>query len=395
MGPDRFMLLAVAYLLGSKRRSQREVAEIIGISASYVNKLKSRALKDGYLVEDVRFVGHGLSESDLAEVEARATPKALARELQQLAEESRVAAPCVRVFPGTVRTAKSREGWGERLDAFGISVATYLAGILANSNVCGVAWGETLSAIVRGLERIGPPAAWAKRPLMFVPIAGEPLGKGPAATSASTLAQRLDEIVSGDTQHRSSLSLGALPALIPREFSVAEEQVIKKLFRFVDAYRAVFGGDGYQTPQPPWIERIDMLLTSVGPLERPLGYGGNALLRAADVDVEELRRMIAGDVAGVLLPRPALNPKARDTLADIRRRWRGIQDVHLRRCAERGRKGRPGIVIVALGANKAATVREVVQRGLVNHLLIDDDLAEALQRLLHRRERRRAGARRS
>ena len=38
--------------------------------------------------------------------------------------------------------------------------------------------------------------------------------------------------------------------------------------------------------------------------------------------------------------------------------------------------------MAAIGGNKAGFILEVVRLGLANHLLVDDDLAEALDKLL-------------
>ena len=61
----------------------------------------------------------------------------------------------------------------------------------------------------------------------------------------------------------------------------------------------------------------------------------------------------------------------------------GLSEGELRRCAERAarpdsRSHLPGVVVVALGRQKAEPLRVAVERRLVNCLLIDAELAEEL-----------------
>ena len=47
-------------------------------------------------------------------------------------------------------------------------------------------------------------------------------------------------------------------------------------------------------------------------------------------------------------------------------------------CANRARNGAPGIIVLAIGANKASVVHEALRRGLIQHLFMDEDLADRL-----------------
>ena len=42
----------------------------------------------------------------------------------------------------------------------------------------------------------------------------------------------------------------------------------------------------------------------------------------------------------------------------------------------------PGVVVVALGKNKAAAVAEIIRLGICDHLFIDKDLSEHLKKTL-------------
>jgi hypothetical protein len=58
-----------------------------------------------------------------------------------------------------------------------------------------------------------------------------------------------------------------------------------------------------------------------------------------------------------------------------------IEALAKRTAVSDGQDRRPGIVVLAIGENKARIVYEVVRRGLVTELIIDHDLAFELGRL--------------
>ena len=59
----------------------------------------------------------------------------------------------------------------------------------------------------------------------------------------------------------------------------------------------------------PLIDRADLILTSCGPKERPLGYGGVQELHAAGLSLSEARRMLVGDISGYLLKNPGIEDR--------------------------------------------------------------------------------------
>jgi DNA-binding transcriptional regulator LsrR (DeoR family) len=64
----------------------------------------------------------------------------------------------------------------------------------------------------------------------------------------------------------------------------------------------------------------------------------------------------------------------------INDRWAGVRLEHLARCARAatGGEGRAGVIVLAVGRSKAEVVLECVRGGLVNELIVDHDLAQAL-----------------
>jgi len=70
-----------------------------------------------------------------------------------------------------------------------------------------------------------------------------------------------------------------------------------------------------------------------------------------------------------------------DQLDKVQISWTGLTLKHLEACARRGTdplKGPPGVVVVSGGKKRAAVTCELIKRGLVNHLIIDDVLAREL-----------------
>ena len=94
---------------------------------------------------------------------------------------------------------------------------------------------------------------------------------------------------------------------------------------------------------------------------------------------------IHGDIGGVLLPRNADQPS--ELIQSIERRWKGLKREHLESCARRAfdedpAVGRPGVIVLAEGEDRADVVLHAVERGLINHLIIDTSLEKALENLI-------------
>src|SRR5262249_441522 len=97
---------------------------------------------------------------------------------------------------------------------------------------------------------------------------------------------------------------------------------------------------------------------------------------------ERLRSLVVGDLGSVLIPVPGR--KQDQEVKELNELRNGIQLKHLEAIAERAARSQssPGVVVVAIGKNKARVLCELVHRGLINELIIDQDLAKALEVLL-------------
>jgi DNA-binding transcriptional regulator LsrR (DeoR family) len=210
--------------------------------------------------------------------------------------------------------------------------------------------------------------------------------------SSSSLAAQLDETMNGGTAH--ARSLAAVPALIPEGFTPREVQVVHKLIGQVTAYREIFQqremDEGYQAP---WIDQLDTVLTGIGSAATSLRYSDDALIKTGGIDRDRLSRLVIGDISGILFARPDLSRSQRAELERIETRWTGIREHQMQRCAAQAfHQGTPGVIVMAVGADRAESVCESVKRGLVNALVIDGALADALlQRLTSAPEGERLG----
>lgn len=194
----------------------------------------------------------------------------------------------------------------------------------------------------------------------------------PTRFSSSLLADRLVDVVNEGRGERWSLGV---PEFISRIFKGHDADVIRRHHLHAsDSYRRIFG------PEDPLIERVDSVLTSIGFAERPLGQRNKGLLKAGEVTADELRKLVVGDIGGVLIPRPGLKAGDRQTVDQLNAMWTGMTLDHIRRIARDAASSshRPGIIVVSIGRQKAEILAEIIRSGLVNELIIDEDLAGAL-----------------
>jgi len=172
----------------------------------------------------------------------------------------------------------------------------------------------------------------------------------------------------------------------------------------VEGYRRIFLG---KVGHGPLIDEIDTLITGVGTASKTstdpwLIERVNAMRKDPPLTREDFEACTFGDIGGVYLLRPDLSERialryarssggtsktARErnavVEAKVRRinaQWTGIQREHVARCADRARASEttPGVIVLAIGRAKSEAVIEAVNQSLVNHLLIDQDLADAL-----------------
>jgi len=271
-----------------------------------------------------------------------------------------------------------------RFIAFTTQAAPLVHSLLMREAVdtCGVTWGFMLWDLSIGLQAMRVPAPWRKRPIRFIPLTGDPLQDrkvyAPSLTSSS-IAAEMSKIVNEDAYRPPWL--GLVPAYIPDKFQGAALNGIERLIRMVPEYAEIFDAKGKRGAA----YKLDVILTSVGRAANPLGFGMGRLFASLGRRVKHLSDQIHGDIGGVLLPRNADQPS--ELIQSIERRWKGLKREHLESCARRAfdedpAVGRPGVIVLAEGEDRADVVLHAVERGLINHLIIDTSLEKALENLI-------------
>lgn len=371
---------AAAYLL-AEGQTQAEIARTLGLSPPVVSRLIDRARQKNYLIKEFRFLEGNVGNETLEAMRRRLSRSDVDDRLDRFSRtHAGCAGPAVRVFDG----ARAADGNDAALAVFAAQAAPYIRDLLLPARICGVTWGRMLLTIVRAMRALRVPPL-PDGALDVIPLAGEPLGNEPTMSSSSTLAVEFGRIMTGNEDYHGK-SLTVVPALVPGDFTSAERAAVHKLVNRLPDYRAIFGG------KAPIAGRLDCILTSLG--RKPLGFRFRSMLSAKE------QALFVGDMGGVLLPRPGLRGKDLNTARDIEDRWTGLKFDHVKACAERARNAQDGsaavtgVVLVLTEGERAPVVLEVIRRGLVNHLVIDSQLAFALSQLDELKsdsETRRAG----
>jgi hypothetical protein len=168
---------------------------------------------------------------------------------------------------------------------------------------------------------------------------------------------------------------------------------IRRAFSLIPSYKRIFGSS--PDDQGALANQLSAILTSLGPPGKgrsfsPDGgdYGG--------LPQWWTEAFSHGDVGGVLLQKEQaeieeaiVRLKIKTSSAQVGQQfsrlaehWAGVQLPHIMRCAERASAAlRPGVIGLAIGEQRAITVLTALRRGLLNHLIIDPDLARQLLKM--------------
>jgi DNA-binding transcriptional regulator LsrR (DeoR family) len=374
-------MIAAAYLAAEGRR-QQEIAYILGITPVAVSRHLAKARKK-YLRYQVNFLHHEVPVGLMDKVRQRVSRQALEDQLNHLADRhGQDRKLSLRVFP-----CGPCEDDRERMQKLASAAAPLIRTLLLRSRSCGLTWGGMLKRCVTGLRNLSYPPPWTKETIQFIPLSGEPLGRERASFSSSSLARDLGIIVNGDQYDAPSLAM--VPAFIPDGFQKYEKDGVWKLIELVKSYHEIFGPHRNGSAGAPAAKRaaplamgLDMILTSVGSHDRPLGFGRGVLFDKMSVSYEELKSLIVAEIGGVCIARQNLSPQRLEQFDTVQKSWTGLSLEHLEACARRGTdllKGPPGVVVVSGGTKRAAGVCELIKRGLVNHLIVDEILAAELE----------------
>jgi DNA-binding transcriptional regulator LsrR (DeoR family) len=371
-------MLAVAMLAAEGRR-QVNIAELLGLGEVRVSRLLRDARRARYLREEIRFLKEDLPDHLLLKVRDRIVRKAVTDRLRSFMQGIPGGGPIMRVFNCDAHVSNARK----RVEQLSQQAAPYLKKLLERSQKCGLTWGGMLRGAVSALSELHFQYRTPPQIRECIPLSGEPLGNEPMRFSSSSLAHDLGQIVNGDSYNAPSLAM--VPAFIPEGFSKSEVSGVWKLIGLVRSYGMIFGRRSMKNGEKPLAEHLDMLLTSVGPAESPLGFGQGRLFETGKLKIDDLRELVLGDIGGVCVPRPDLKQTALRKLQDVNERWTGLRLEHVQACAAQAKdpdRDRPGVVVISGGKARARFIYEITRRGLINHLIIDDELAKELDTIV-------------
>ncbi len=363
--------MQAAYLRARHNFSQEEIGKLLGgVSQSHVSRLLARATEMGWLVTELRFDDRTLSAEARREIQQLLEPRRLVNRFERMRDRTGLMVPNVRVFDSG-SDSPTIGAFDIRCRRFGKSAAGRVEELLRQSSVVGVTWGRTVSSLIDGLV-MSNRQLLPDRHVIFAPVSAELITLAAPAYSSSLLAGRLDALFNGEEGEK--LGLGGIPAFIPRRYDTAKVQAIREYLMDAASYRRIFAGDA------PLIHRVDTVITSVGTADRPLGGAMAELLSAADITAEDLKAVIAGDAGGILIPQRTASASDVALVDQINGMWTGITREQLSRLALRaGRGAGPGVVVAAIGRERAGIVAEMIRLEMINELIIDWDLANALE----------------
>ncbi|HLJ12512.1 MAG TPA: hypothetical protein VKU82_15060 [Planctomycetaceae bacterium] len=396
-----FQAQVAAWLFDKMNFKQEQIAEHLGIKQPDVSRRLKLAEERGWLSRPTFRRGADISDQRMQEIEAafyQGLPE-LRHRIERLSRKRRPLdpAPEVHVFYSGP-TATDKAGYHKRQQLFGWNAALYVKELIPKMRRIGVAWGKTIARLIDGLEPLNPRF---EKGTLFFPVSGEPLRGHGEENSATALASSLQAFVEGGPHQGPGLNM-IIPCIPDRFNQAVTDEIKQSLLGQVEGYRRIFLGG---PPEGRLIDEMDTLITGVGTASKTstdpwLIERVNAMCDDPPLTREDVEAYTFGDIGGVYLVRPELaaliarrtarssgaGGAARERVAvveakieRINTQWTGIQREHAAKCAERGFSQKAvGVIVLAIGRAKSEIIIEAVNQSLVNHLLIDQDLADAL-----------------
>lgn len=374
-----------AAFLAAEGVKQTAIAGILGISQAAVSRLLAQA-RETHLRQELRFLEDKVSPEVMEQIRRRVSRRPRSEALHRISMHfAHVRGPSLRVFPCTAPPGEMQQ----RMTELSRLAARTVRDLILRCRCFGVTWGGMVSRLAAAMRELSLPAPWVEDLIEVIPLSGEPLGDSPTTYSSSSIAHLLGQVLNGETYNARSLAM--VPAFVPDRFEPEEIAGVWRLIGLVKSHAEIFGPHGNRPAgQSALAGRVDMILTSVGPAERPLGFGKGTLFATGKVTIEDLRQLVLGDMGGVCFPKPRLTAKQTARLEAVAGRWTGLTKEHLVPCAQRAFAqrspfvGPPGVVVISVGRERARFLLESIKLGLINHLIVDDELQDELDQTVKR-----------
>jgi len=360
----------VAFLLAEHSMPQMGIAHLLGVSTTTINRAVKKALKDGLIVRKLEVTTKVSNENRLFAKSLRKI--APMEEALKALEEGNLSKHFQELH--VFESGHPTDDYAERLKVFARPMAVYLSKLLTRDNVnkIGISWGVALLSVFNALKEMLPVPPRKNRPIKCIPIAGSPPDVELSnKTSSANLAGAFSRMLNGAERESASFSVGAW---IPMEFEAHDVAIIRRFCSVSPSYEEAFKKDGD-------VQKLDGIITSVGATKDFGGKWFDAAANASGVSMDEFRSLTVGNIAGCFLAQPGLGEDSREFLKEFNTRWLGIQYEQLWKCAQvAARKERfPGVILIAVGEQKAMVVREAIKHGLVNILCCDLSLMKRLE----------------
>lgn len=369
-------------LLTAEEFTQSEIGKKLGVSQSLVSRLQREAKAAGKIRTQLN-----LNKKEIEVVTRRLMLVDIADNLTKTTVQWGVSR--VDVFDSLDEIGDLNQ-WKIATQRFASVASSILEGIATRENCIGVTWGRVLDALVSVLERRLESKSLARTPReVFVPLWGEEVGPVSAREreheqdnrsnfSSSRLVERLTDLFCSGIE---PLSLRGIPGFLPAQLKTASaRREITRYFGYVSAHNRIFQAER------PLIDELDTVITSCGSLKQKNWFWSEHYLQE-DAIKKIVNDTVIGDLGGVFIARNGLKSADMNRLKSLGDRQTGINRKHFIDIASRARrKGTPGVVVFAVGADRAEVLLECCRNETVNWLVLDRHCADSLMKLTARDE---------
>lgn len=366
---DREVLqtLMICYLYASLNMTYEEISDYMGISIATVGRRISAGKKAKWLEERLIFK-HPKEFDDISDY---------------IYSNALLGKRICRRFPGQVdriTIVPSGPDLPTTQCHAAFATARLLEETLVGNHILGVNWGSTSFAVANALA---PPKL--NHNLTCVPVFGNlglPSGRRARERSLSYESSGVAYLIAQKFGAPEPVPL-SFQAFIPPQFAGKDpdEKIIMRYIENDSSYQEIFDKEGL-------INKIDTLVTSIGSLDTDSAWFRFEEFHNMNPD-PEFRKLkqagVVGDIGQHFVTEKGFVPNPPKSIADINKRVIGLQlKEHLVGLVERHRKEPQkgaGLMIVTVGKKKAQITIAAIRTG-VNHLIIDEDLAKEVLRLL-------------
>jgi len=399
---ERHHMALAAARLRTEKKTQEQISKFLDRSQADVSRLLDFAKSKGWYEDQPRLKMENIPPEDWYTTEQKYFVDF------DLGEICRHWAPGgmkvdIRIFPSTP----------PHLSDFFNLAATRLLQLIHRCRTFGVMYGYNVHQLKDALSERQLHMNKTHDPnFVVVPLCGDPthmINTEWVQYTASNLAANFYEILTGESA-KGKHTLRGVPAYTARHFTLTGEEgelgSLQSFIHSIPGYQYIFGGPSGSAPSGsdedlPLIHKLDGLITGTGIIQPDTKTIENVratfirerLEQETGLPLDYLRELIHGDLGGVLIEKDGLGKRDLKMVQDLNKCWVGMTQQHLKNIAAQANatknkalvgkhdESMPGVILMAYEAAKAEMIKVLIQRGFINHLIINDDLAGALKTL--------------